>query len=997
MADRRRTGLWLAAAALLLAVVLIGWLARDRDEPGEAEQAAAQADASSKSGARARSKPSLSKLDLAGAPKAAISGTIRDLEGQPIEGARVCAFSNYEARRGIEDRALHCASSGRDGYYRIDGLLPVRTEVHASAASFKPSQWQARRERGGKRDEVPLRAGQTAEGIDLILESGGVLVSGVVKDIAGGEIEGAQVIASGGWRSNAAGQAVALSGDEGRFELWTAPGSISVFANVEGYAMGWVEAVAPGEFIELFLTPESVLVGKVVLASGGEPVEGVTVSVNGNNSDRTDESGRFRIDRLQPGTYKPIAESDELYGQAAEQVHLGLGQTSEEVVVRVHPAVLVEGSVMLAGSEQPCTRGSVRLDNPGVHSERGRLDDEGHVEFRGVLAGTYKVFVNCEGHVSEDQYDDLVVGEENIGGLVWEVREGLAIRGEVVDEAGQPIELIEVHARQVADPEAARTQLTNAGGESERDGSFELAGLLPGRYEVGTSSWIGRSGPIEPIVVELQSGADVNDVRIVMPAVGSIHGRVIDETGKPISGATVQASEVGGQTGQMARSNDAGEFTIEHVRPGQNRVTALSSDSWSAMRKPGTTDDDIQGELVEVVGNEVVEITITVEAREGRITGVVKDEGGGVVADAFIDIERMSDKAGANAASARRSVRWSWGSEPVLTDEDGRFALDGLPDGKFVVRANRKGGGEAVLEEVALGSHIELVIASTGELAGTVKLPDGRAPERFSVSIEDKATGINMRDSYFRTDGVWRVRQLPAGTYEIIASASEGSVTLEPALTLAEGEVREDLELVLEPRLTLRGRVIDLASGEPVAGIEVYLSGRNAISRRSSDAERRNVTGPDGRFELADVPAGRIDLYAWNRGGGSKAKYDFFRRPLNLAAEPLTQDIGDLQIAANRLEPNEDAGDLGFELNAWDPSIELSDWEPVVALVRPGGPAEGSGLAAGDVIEKVDGHDVRGVNSGLYRTLTRVPVGTKISLEVRDGKKAEIVAGAPIH
>ncbi|HVI02514.1 MAG TPA: carboxypeptidase regulatory-like domain-containing protein, partial [Enhygromyxa sp.] len=958
-------------------------------------QASEQAGPSSPSGAGAGASKAASKLDLAGAPKASISGSVRDPEGRPIEGAQVCAFSDDNARRGLDDRQLHCARSGPDGYYRIDGLLPVLTEVHASAATYKPTQWE-RRERGTRRTELPLRAGQTAEGIDVILEPGGVLVIGVVRDIAGGEIEGAHVMTSGDWFTRSEARAVTTSGDEGRFELWTAPGTIVVNAQAEGYAQGSVEAIAPGEFIELFLTPESVLIGKVVLASSGEPVEDVTVSV-GRASTRTDASGRFRIDRLQPGMYKPYAEGDELYGHAAEQVHLGLGETSEEVVIRVHPAVHVEGKVVVAGSERPCTQGWVRLDNPGKHSEHAELDDEGHVEFRGVLAGEYEVTVGCEAHVAEDHYDKLVVGEENLGGLVWQVREGLAIRGEVVDEAGQPLADIEVNARAVADPEAARSQLTYDSQYSERDGSFELSGLLPGRYELGTSSWRSRPGPLEPITVELQSGADVNDVRIVMPALGSIRGRVLDEANNPVAGAYVNASEVGGLGQQSTRSNDAGEFTLEHVRPGQARVTALSSDSWWPLRKPGTSDDDIQGELVEVTADEVAELTLIVESRDGRITGVVKDEGGGVVADAFIDVERMSEKAGANASAARRGVRWSWGSEPVLTDADGRFALDGLPDGEFVVRAHRKGGGEAVLEKVALGSHIELVIASTGELAGTVKLADGSAPERFNVTIEDKAAGIVRRDSFFRTDGAWRLQEVPAGSFEIIASATEGSVTLEPALTLAEGEVRGDIELVLESRLTVRGRLVDLETGEPIAGIEVHASGRNTLWRPGSANEHRNVSGPDGRFELDNIPAGRVELMAWNRAGGSKSKYEFNNFPLTLAAEPLVQDVGDLKLAAKRLEPNQEPGDLGYELNAWDPTIERTEWEPVVALVRPAGPADGSGLAAGDVIEKVDGHGVSGSNSGLYRTLTSVPPGTKITLEIRGGKKAEIVAGPPIN
>lgn len=981
---------------MLAAVFVWWWLARARSDAANPSQASNEANASTRQSASNRpnrAKPP--KLDLAIAAKASVSGTIRDPEGRPIEAAQVCTFSNRTARRGLEDRKLHCARSGPDGHYRIDDLLPVLTEVHASAPSYQPGQWQ-QYERGLQRNQVQLRAGQTSEGIDVILEPGGVLVSGVVRDIAGGEIEAAQVVVGGDWTSRSQARSVAISDEQGRFELWTAPGTIDVNTSADGYAMSSVYAIAPGQFIEVYMTPESVLVGKVVLASNGEPVEGAMVSA-ARSSTRTDANGRFRIDRLEPGIYKPSVEHDELYGQADEQVHLGLGETSDELVIRVHPAAYVRGKVVIAGSEQPCTLGWVSINNPGVHSGHASLDDEGHVEFRGVLAGEYDVHVNCHGYVAEDHYDKLVVGTEPLAPAVWQVREGLTIRGEVVDEAGQPLTNITVVARPVADPDAAREQVTQVSSISEPDGSFEIGGLLAGRYELGTSSWRDRPGPLEPLAVELQSGADLNDVRIVMPAFGTIRGRIVDETGKPVAGANLSASLVGGQGRQPSTlSNDAGEFTLDQLRPGQTRVSATGSGSvfGLALRKPGTSDDDIQGELIEVVANEVVELTLTVEAGDGRISGVVKDETGGVVADAFIDVERISEQAGANAAQTRRRVRWSWNTEPVLTDADGRFTIEGLVAGQYVVRANRKGGGEAVLEDVALGSHIELVIASTGELAGTVALPDGRAPERFTVSIEDKSSGFRQRDNYFRTDGVWRLREIPAGSYQLVASASEGSVTFEPAIELAEAELRDGITLVLEPRLTVKGRLVDIETGEPVAGIEVYAAGRSAIGRRMAD-ERKHVSGPDGRFELSDVASGRLDLVAWTRAGSRKAKYSFFRQSMTLAAEPLVQDLGDLQLVPNRLEPNQDAGDLGFELNAYDPTIEPEEWEPIVALVRPGGPADGVGLAAGDVIEKIDGHDVL-ANGGRYHALTSVPAGTKLTLELRGGKTIELVTGAPI-
>src|SRR5690606_20659381 len=191
----------------------------------------------------------------------------------------------------------------------------------------------------------------------------------------------------------------------------------------------------------------------------------------------------------------------------------------------------------------------------------------------------------------------------------------------------------------------------------------------------------------------------------------------------------------------------------------------------------------------------------------------------------------------------------------------------------FIIRANRKGGGEAVVEDVALGSHVQLTITSTGELSGTVTLAGGGTPERFMISIEDKASGISMRDSFFRTDGDWRIREIPAGKFEIVASASQGTVTLDTPIELREGESREGIELVLTPRVTVRGRVVDLETREPVAGLEIQVTGGNSFAFPNGGGDHRNVTGPDGRFEVENAAVGKANLVAWNRAGGSKAKY----------------------------------------------------------------------------------------------------------------------------
>ena len=101
----------------------------------------------------------------------------------------------------------------------------------------------------------------------------------------------------------------------------------------------------------------------------GAPVAGARVRVEGNDSDEdvrgtstmSDADGNFRLTGLSPARYKPGASSPGKYGQAAESVLLGLGQTVDGIVIEVHPAAVIKGRVLLPDGKSPCPSGWVSL------------------------------------------------------------------------------------------------------------------------------------------------------------------------------------------------------------------------------------------------------------------------------------------------------------------------------------------------------------------------------------------------------------------------------------------------------------------------------------------------------------------------------------------------------------------------------------------------------------------------------------------------------------
>ncbi len=1001
MADEQGGTRWLPIVLGVLVLLGVGWwfVGQDDAATGEPDANAEEANAGAASALAARGLPPALALDPLADERASIAGTIFDESRKPIAGAKVCAWVRSERVSTMDSRRPTCVDSEPDGHYRIDGLFAVDHGVTASAPEYAPGTYETESARGFPKTTVHLRPGGLAEGIDIVLGSGGVPVRGIVKDIAGGEIEGALVRATrgDGWWGNQSEISVAWTDGSGEFELWVEPGTVGLNAMVEGYADGSRSGVAPGQYFELFLTPESVIVGKVVKAQTGEPVAGVQVGRQGwrwgsaSDTATTNEQGEFRIDGLEPGTYKLRASGPEVYGLAAETVHLGLGQTSAPVTIEVHDAYYVEGRVVMSDGE-PCVESSVQLhDREADRQTWEESDDSGTVIAEALLPGTYDVEVRCRGMLSLDEYEPIVIEDSSVTGLVWQVREGLAIRGVVVDSTGNPLEKMRVSAQMVGSDDPRAKSSDAWGQETDATGQFELAGLKPGTYRLGV--WGDMPDPEKPVEVELDK-SDINDARIEIPAVGTIAGTVRDPQGTPVGGARVrtQANRWGGNSGWTA---DDGTFTIENIEVGEHRV--IASRGWNnEMRAPGSSDDDVQGERVVVEVGETANVDLVVESETGKITGRVVDEQGKVVADAFIDAEREKDSAAAREGSAARRVRRGWrgsSTQPVLTDQEGRFELVELAAGRYSVRAFRKGGGDAILESVELGTDVELVIEATGELSGRVAYAGGGTPDEFELSVSDKKAGYYHSETYFRSGGAWRVTQVPAGDFELTVEAARGSAKAEARLE--EGESKDGITIELVAKVTVRGTVVDLETSEPVPGMRVSVSKGRGISFGVDSGERKEITDAAGRYEVDRAPTGEVQLTVMPKNWmGSDYGWTF--KPIRLPAEPEVQELAPVRLAKKRLEDGERGGDLGYTLKEWDPEAEHGERKHEVAFIRPDGPAAKSGLEPGDVIESVDGTTVTGEDYYLYWSLSQVPAGTKVSIGVARGESFSIVADKPL-
>ena len=997
----RKLGVGVGLVVAVLAIVL--WQCRGDHGTSSAEHhgSGSSIDRSARAAANVGVTPR-PKVDPRTQPKGSIAGTIRDASKKPIANATVCLSLFSEELPPDFWEEAPCKTADANGAYEWTDLLVADYQVSASARGYRFDLYRP----SGPREKTTfeLGPGEHKKNIDVILVAGGVEITGVVNDISGGPIAHARVRASLGMWGEGGVTPATETDDKGAFALWVPAGSMQVTARADGYAAGSQRGRAPGTF-EVLLTPESSLSGIVIDARTEKPIEGADVSVERTEwegsvdfmSRRTDDKGAFRITGLSPGRYTATVQGAKGYGRSEGSTLVGLGQHVTGVVVRVFPTVRVIGKVVLASTKDVCTDAGVSLqDEDHERWVSGSADDDGTVTIEGVLPGTYKVFPWCRNKTRRDEYPSLVVADKDVTGLTWEMDEGAAIVGKITTKSGELVADANVNAQITGG--AARDKQDWNSAHTLADGTYELRGLKTATYRLEVSTERGLAER-DGYKVEAKAGTVVTK-DIVLDDGGTLTGTVVDEHGTAVAGVTITAAPLADSMsfnwGDAPNKSDAsGAFTIAGLRPGEYRVTA--SRGWfEGLRKPGTTDDERQGEKTTIAAGKTATVKLVVESQSGTIKGVVLDATGAPVSDAFISKARESDAAGAEASRAGSTRSWGWGEDkPVLAGVDGSFTLTQLAPGKYTLRAYRKGGGEALAEHVVVGTtNAKLQIKPTGSIEGTVTLAGGAALDEISVSVADLKTGFDRTETFFRTNGRFQIRDLPAGHFHVNGSAAGGQAKLE--LDLASGESKTGVTLALVQLVTLTGRVVDFAAKTPVPGIRVFaeIAKGGGFSFRWSD-DMDNTSDESGHFTVKKVPRGKLSIQGMAKEW-KDSDYSWFRviRDVTTTSES-TIDIGDVSIIKKRVKEGEPSGEMGLHFKEQPPDTEPEAQELRVSFIEPDSAAAKTDIKVGDVIVAVDGVDVRGANGMHAWTLMNAPPGTKLVLGLERGASVTITLTPP--
>lgn len=313
------------------------------------------------------------------------------------------------------------------------------------------------------------------------------------------------------------------------------------------------------------------------------------------------------------------------------------------------------------------------------------------------------------------------------------------------------------------------------------------------------------------------------------------------------------------------------------------------------------------------------------------------------------------------------------------------LVLAGAPPATAQTQVTALGRGQARLSDDHLGRISgEVIDARTGEPAAGVPIalyrprttadkvwPEPWVPEVPELDTTPISTVRAAAEGQFLFEG------LEPGHYRVAALVSARSRSAD--VVIAADKPRAWAPLSVHVGGAVRGGVLSEV-GTPLANLFVFVAGEEDRQGRNARKDEmpaiRVETGPDGRFVMADLPAGVIWLQA--------AREDYgFSPPVRLDLAE-SADIRDIELVV-RDERDRIAAGLagGGGLGV------VIGFDPLGVVVRrtiKGLAAEGTGIQAGDRVLSIQGRSTLWMVRFEFLSLARGPIGEPVTLTVsRDG------------
>jgi hypothetical protein len=636
----------------------------------------------------------------------------------------------------------------------------------------------------------------------------------------------------------------------------------------------------------------------------------------------TNAAGEFSV-RVVPTLTYPIplyASKREFVTGASESRIWQPGETRDDMVITLAHGFVAKVQVV-DKKENPVPNAQVNVTRAGEGPQRTtavacadpslpdchRTGVDGIVSLR-TIEGRHD-FIVFGDDVSPVRLPNQVLNARSAT-IVVHVDRGVEISGRVVLADGTPVAGANVELP---------TQIMPRSAVSAADGTFTIAGVASGSSVVTAVSSDGHLSST-PVTVN----APAKDVTLTMPRGGRIEGRVLDRgTQQPLTDFTILRPSRSGRgdwndSGQQPIHSDDGRYALDNVSPGVMRLLVRASGYVAGSRTDIAVEDgktvsgiDIQLDRGAKISGRVTSANAPVAGVQVRLAfqrmpsfneaatdadGLYSLDGiaegdrtiefqktGFVVAhkpveitagkDVRIDVEldrgrelrgRVTDHSGRGLsgvyiAASVAEQRSSW--NPVMTDADGTFLMQGLAEGKYKVTARKDGlvSGEASDVDVPQNRPLNLTMEAGATISGRVS---GVPPEQFTQVILTASGGSSRNQTNADASGNFSLPGLPDGRVRVDAFLNAGvRRRMAPFKTITvENGTAPFVEMNFDDGITLNGHVTRAGVIQPGGNIN-FIPKTAKGSAPSPDRQSASASiSADGSYTASGLTAGDYDV-----------------------------------------------------------------------------------------------------------------------------------------
>jgi uncharacterized GH25 family protein len=694
-------------------------------------------------------------------PASALSGRVVDRAGRPVGGARVRL--EVERRRGSGMTRWSVGDDvGTDetGSFRFAAVDPGLALLTVVAPGFQTARVA----------ELEVAAGADLEGVEIVLAPGAV-VSGRVVNADGRPQAGATVGVL--TPEDFPGTGTPTDGN-GAYRLdGVEPGPRRVAATgPEGDRVVAELDVVAGENRLDFRLPGGVEVAGRVVDEGRAPVVGAEVQLlalagggGGRRRAASGADGAFRFPSVPDGKWIVAAAAAGFAPLFLPEPLVVAGRPRLDLEVRLSAGGRIAGEVRgLRQGDLARVRVSAMREGGGRGGTAVMLAGDGRYRLSDLQPGRWRVSAMVVDSARRATGEVTVeTGEEAILDLDLPAGGELALSGRV-RRAGEPragvgivVDGVDVEARGEA--------------VSAFDGTFRVAGLSAGRYELHAHDPTTGGGYRDELVIESD-----REIEIVI-AGAVVTGAVVDaQDGSPLAGASVAVLVDAGARrslpslfGRRLETDSRGVFRFVDLAPGRWRL-AVAKEGYAAVERELAVADEGLDELrieLEPTALLVLEIA-NPGALDPRSVRVAATDAAGLTV--------VSQIEGGLAEGGRLRLA-------SLHEGEWTIVLDGGPEAIAMGNARVPGPPLRLTVAPAAYLHVRLPGVSQGTEA-TVQLLDGQGrPLRLP------GHGAAASDRWPLLGEGWAfVPAIPPGVWTIVATADGRRWTT--ALALAPGEHR---------------------------------------------------------------------------------------------------------------------------------------------------------------------------------------------------------------